>query len=74
MTDIDILKNSIDILGMNNVPMSLFETVGAPIFRVRSDLKALYEAVIEKQNAKMAAAEQKPEEPTVEEVSQENAE
>ena len=74
MKDIEILKNSIDILGMINIPMSLFETVGAPIFRVRSDLKALYDAVIEKQNAKMAAAEQKPEELPAEEVSQENAE
>lgn len=65
MKDIDLIKNSIDALGAISVPVGLLDSIGVPIYQVRKNLQALYEAVIEKSKSK-----NETEEPQTEEVTE----
>ena len=64
MTDVELLKNSIDVLGAINVPVVLLEGIGAPIYQVRKNLMNLMDAI--NSNAQKAAEEQEVVEPTEE--------
>lgn len=55
MTDIDLLKESVNTLGNIPIPAKLIESIGIPIYNVRSNLITLINAVTEKQ-----AEEEKP--------------
>ena len=50
MTDLEILTDSINSLGDVQVPVALFETIGAPVSRVRRNLIALVNAISQQQN------------------------
>lgn len=69
MTDIELLKNSVDVLGAINVPVGLLESIGVPIYQVRKNLVKLLEAVAA--NSKKADEEQPGEEPEVAEPTEE---
>lgn len=69
MTDIELLKNSVDVLGAVNVPVGLLESIGAPIYQVRKNLMNLLEAIAN--NTKKADGEQPGEEPEVTEPAEE---
>ena len=81
MTDMEILKDSIDTLGGLTVPVALNDVLGAPLGRVYNNLTALYRAIMQKQKAAKEEAEaaEASEEPEIEilpaeEVEEENPE
>lgn len=47
MTDLDVLKNTIDILDSINVPTALIEQVGLPILHASRNLKILQKAMLD---------------------------
>lgn len=49
MTDLEILTDSVNSLGDIQVPVALFETIGAPVSRVRRNLIALLDAIARQQ-------------------------
>ena len=51
MTDIDILKDAVASLGAIQVPVCLFQEIGAPIARVRNNLSELQKAIISQAEA-----------------------
>ena len=61
MTDVELLKNSVDVLGAINVPVGLLESIGVPIYQVRKNLMKLLEAV---------AANSRKEEPETVEIAE----
>ncbi len=67
MTDMEIIKNSIDALSAINVPVAFLETIGVPIYQVRKNLQLLYDAVIQNSQKKKEEATAE-EEPRIEEV------
>lgn len=50
MTDLEILTDSVNSLGDIQVPVALFETIGAPVSRVRRNLIALLDAIARQQS------------------------
>lgn len=60
MTDTDIIKNAIDVLGAINVPVGLLNTIGAPIYQVRQNLQVLLKAVMEKEEEHPEEAVEEP--------------
>ena len=73
MTDIDILKDSVNTLGNLSVPISLFDAIGEPVCRVRKNLLILLNFVVSKQNEATKTEEEieKPEEETLSEEVEE---
>ena len=67
MTDVEILKNAVDVLGAINVPVGLLESIGAPIYQVRKNLKMLLDAV----NAAKTEDGQPEEQPEMPELNEE---
>jgi hypothetical protein len=59
MTDVDIIKNAVDVLGSIAIPVNLLESVGAPIYQVRKNLNILLNAIIEKTKQEQENIEQK---------------
>lgn len=48
MTDLEVIKNSVDVLGAISVPVGLLQSIGAPIYQVRQNLMLLLNALTEK--------------------------
>lgn len=59
MTDIDILKDAVKVLGNIRVPVELFDSIGAPVYQVRQNLVALLQLV----ETSAVKPEEKTEEP-----------
>ncbi len=49
MTDIELLEEAVKMLGGINVPIALFDSIGVPVYRVRSMLNALLASVPKKE-------------------------
>lgn len=62
MTDLELLESSIKQLGLVEIPISLFEKVGLPIYNVRQRLAVLYKSI-----SASVAPKDKPEESRTEE-------
>ena len=48
MTDLDIIKNSINTLGKINIPAEYVESIAIPVYNVRQELIMLYNSVTDK--------------------------
>lgn len=48
MTDLDIIKNSINTLGKISIPAEYVESIAIPIYNVRQELIILYNSVTDK--------------------------
>ena len=63
MTDVEVLKNSIDRLNQIPVPVEHIEDIGIPLYNVKGNLTALLNAVI--RQTMEAAKPQQQEDPNV---------